>query len=51
MTHIKMILKHLCLSGMLGVKQSKILDFEDILLSLLCSMSLIQIISPNFDVK
>ena len=48
MTHIRMILKHLCLSGMPGIKQSKITWFWGyILLPLLCSMSLI---SPNFDV-
>ena len=44
-----MILKHLCLSGMLGIIQSKITWYWGyILLPLLCSMSLI---SPNFDVK
>ena len=49
MTHIRMILKHLCLSGMLGIINSKITWFWGyILLPLLCSMSLI---SPNFDVK
>ena len=49
LTHIRMILKHLCLSGMLGIIQSKITWFWGyILLPLLCSMSLI---SPNFDVK
>ena len=46
MNHIRMILKHLCLSGMLGKIQSKITRFQGyILLPLLCSMSLI---SPNF---
>ena len=49
MTHIRMILKHLCLSGMVGIMQSKITWFWGyILLPLLCSMSLI---SPNFAVK
>ena len=49
MTHIRMILKHLCFSGMLGKTQSKITSFlRHILLPLLCSMSLI---SPNFDVQ
>ena len=49
MTHIRMILKHLCLSGMVGIIQSKITWFWGyILLPLLCSMSLI---SPNFAVK
>ena len=48
MTHIRMILEHLCLSDMLGIIQSKKLDFEDIFLPFLCSMPLI---SPNFDVK
>ena len=49
MTHIRMILKHLCLSGMLGIIQSKInLFLGYILLPLICCMSLI---SPNFDVK
>ena len=50
MTHIRMIFKHLCLSGILDIKQSKI-TFEgifSILLPLVCSMSLI---SPNVDVK
>ena len=38
MTHIRMILKHLCLSGMLGIIQSKITFFLGyILLPLLCS--------------
>ena len=47
--HIRMIPKHLCLSGMLGRIKSKINWFCGyILLPLLCSMSLI---SPNFDVK
>ena len=42
-------LKHLCLSGMVGIIQSKITWFWGyILLSLLCSMLLI---SPNFAVK
>ena len=44
MTHIRMILKHLCLRGMLGWIQSRGYN----LLLLLYSMSLI---SPNFDVK
>ena len=49
MTHIRMILKHLRLSGMLGIIQFKItLFYGYILLPLLCSMSLI---SPNFEVK
>ena len=49
MTHIRMMRKHLCLRGMLDIIQSKITRFWGyILLSLLCSMSLI---SPNFDVK
>ena len=49
MTHIRMILKHLCLSGMLGIIQSKMTLFGGyILLPLLFSMSLI---SPNFYVK
>ena len=49
MTQIKVILKHLCLSGMLGIIKSKITLFGGyILLPLLCSMLLI---SPNFDVK
>ena len=49
MTHIRMIFKHLCLSGMHGIIQSKTTWFWGyILLPLLCSMSLI---SPNFDVK
>ena len=30
MTYFIMILKHLCLSGMLDIIQSKIIDFEDI---------------------
>ena len=48
MTHIRMILKHLCLSGMLGIIQSKITWFWGyILLPLFSSMSLN---SPNFDV-
>ena len=46
MTHIRMILKHFCFSGMLGIIQSKITWF--ILLPLLCSMS---IITPNSCVK
>ena len=29
-SHIRMVPKHLCLSGMLGLIQSKITDFEDI---------------------
>ena len=42
MTHIRMILKHLCLSDMLGIIQSKITGFLGyILLPLLCSISLI----------
>ena len=49
MTHIKMILKHLFLSGMLGIILAKITWFLGyILLPLLCSMSFI---SPNFDVR
>ena len=48
MTHIRMILKHLCLSGMLGIIQSKNLILRIYFLPLLCSMLLI---SPNFDVK
>ena len=49
MTHIRMILKHLCLSGMLGKTQSRITLFLGyILLPLLCSMSLT---SSNFDVQ
>ena len=49
MTHVRIIFKHLCLSGMLGIIQTKITWFWGyILLPLLCSMSLI---SPNFDVK
>ena len=55
MTYIRMIfknnkiLKHLCLSGMLGIIQSKkFLFYGYILLPLLCSMLLN---SPNFDVK
>ena len=49
MTHIRMILKHVCLSGMLGITQSKITWFWGyIFLPLLFSVSLI---SPNFDVK
>ena len=49
MTHIRMILKHLSLSGMVGMLQTKISWFWGcILLPLLCSMSLI---SPNFAVK
>ena len=48
MTHIRMILKHLCLSGMLGIIQSITWFWGYILLPLLCSMLLI---SPNFDVK
>ena len=49
MTHIRMMLKNLCLSGMLGIKQSKITWFWGyILLPLLCFMS---VISPSFDVK
>ena len=50
MTHIKMILKHhLCLSGLLGIIQSKKLDFEDIF-CYPCNVSL-SLISPNFDFK
>ena len=49
MTHIRMILKCLCLSGMLGIIPSKITWLWGyILLPLLCSMLLI---SPNFDVN
>ena len=49
MTHIRMILKHLCLSDMLDIIQSKITCFWGyIMLPLLCSLSLI---SPNFYVK
>ena len=49
MTNIRMIFKHLCLSSMFDIKQSKITGFWGyILLPLLCSMLLI---SPNFDVK
>ena len=50
MTYIEMILKHLCLSGMLDIIQSKITGFGVwyILLPMLCSMSLI---SPNLNVK
>ena len=49
MAHVKTILKHFCLSGMLGIIQSKITWFWGyILLPLLCSTSLI---SHNFDVK
>ena len=29
MTHIRMILKHLCLSGMHGIIGSKIIDFDN----------------------
>ena len=48
MTRIRMILKHLCLSGMLGIIQFKIVWFPGyILVLLLCSVLLI---SPNFDV-
>ena len=48
MTHIRIILKHLCFSGMLDIIQSKITWFWGyILLPLLCSM----LISPDFDVK
>ena len=49
MTHIRMILKHSCLSGMLGIIQSKITDFKDIFLPL--SSFFYAGISPNFDVK
>ena len=47
MTHTRVILNHLRLSGMLGILQSKITGFflGYILLPLLCSMLLI---SPNF---
>ena len=49
MTHIRMILKHLCLSDILHMIQSEITWFWGyILLHLLCSMSLI---SPKFDVN
>ena len=49
MTHIRMILKHLCLSGMVGIIQAKITWFWGyILLRLLCSILLI---STNFTVK
>ena len=49
MAHIRMILKHLCLSGVVGIIQSIITWFWGyILLPLLCPMSLI---SPNFAVK
>ena len=49
MTHIRMILKHLCLRGMVGIIQSKMKWFRGyILLPLLCSLSFI---SPNFAVK
>ena len=47
MNHTRMILKHLCLIGMIGIIQSKII-WGYLLLPLLCSMSLI---SPNVDVK
>ena len=48
MTHIRMKLKHLCLSGMVGIIQSKITWFWGYILPLLCSTSLI---SPNLSVK
>ena len=49
MIHIRMILRHLCLSGMPDIIQSKITWFWGYsLLPLLCSKSLI---SPNFGVK
>ena len=51
MTHIRMILKHLCLSGMLGIIRSKITWFWGYILLPLYSMSLISvklIIFPNF---
>ena len=40
MAHIRMILKQLCLSGMLGIIQSKTTYFATL-----------SLISPNFDVK
>ena len=49
MIHIRMIHKHVCLSGMLGIIQSKVhvtWFWGYILLPLLCSISLI---SPHFD--
>ena len=50
MTHIRMILKHLCLSGMLGIIQSKITFFLGyILLPLLCSFYGVNF--SQFDVK
>ena len=47
-THIRMVLNHLCLSSMVGIIQSKVTWFWGyVLLPLLCSVSLI---SPNFAV-
>ena len=49
MTHIRMILKHLCLSGMLDIIQYKIFWFWGYnLLPLYCSMSLILMLSRPF---
>ena len=47
MIHIRMILKHLCFSGMLGIMQSKI-NNEDIFCYPCYVLSLI---SPNFGLK
>ena len=49
MTHIRMTLKHLCLSGMFGIIKSKITLFVGyILLPLLCSMLLSRSFYPKF---